>query len=68
MKDQEMLSNFPQSNTIEAPSKSRTKSPKRINKQCNVHWSTYSNKIESMNSEADHIIANLNLDDIKYIC
>ena len=49
------------------PSTSRTKSPKRIYKQCNGQGLTKSlnrsYSIESMDSETDH----LNLDDIKYI-
>ena len=53
------------------PSTSRTKSPKRIYKQCNAQGSTKSlnipYNIESMDIETDNVIANLNLIDKKYI-
>ena len=48
------------------PSTSRTKSPIRINKQCHAQGTTKcrnrSYRLESMDCETDHIVANLNLD------
>ena len=48
------------------PSTSRTKSSLRMNKQCNAQGSTKSlqrsYRIESMDSDADPIVANLNIE------
>ena len=48
------------------PSLSKTKSPIRMNKQCNSQGLTKSLQrfycIESMNSDTDHIVANLTLE------
>ena len=50
------------------PSASRTKSPIRMNKQCNAQGLTKTQQrsysIESMDSDIDHIVANLNLEDV----
>ena len=50
------------------PSTSRTKSPIRKNKQCNAQGLTKSLQrsycIESMDSDTDHVVANLNLKDM----
>ena len=50
------------------PLTSRVKSPIRINKQCNAHGSTKplqrSYCTESIDSDTDYIVANLNLEEI----
>ena len=50
------------------PTTSRIKSPIRMNKQCNAQGLTKSLQrsynIESMNSDTDYVVTNLNLEDI----
>ena len=59
---------LPLAKFVTAPSTSRTKSPIRRNKQYNSQRLTKSLQrsysIESMDCDTDHIIANLNLEDI----
>ena len=68
MKDQEAHSHCPQPKFDAVPSVSRTKSPIRMNKQCNAQGLTKSLQrtysIESMDSDSDCKVANLNLEDI----
>ena len=68
MKDQEVHSNYPHPNSKQSPSTSRTKSSIRMNKQCNAQGSTKflqrSYSIESVDSDTDHVVASLNLEEM----
>ena len=60
MKDRESHLNCPQPNSTDF-SVSKIKSPKRINKQCNIQGSTKSlNTVKIMDIEIENIIANFN--------
>ena len=68
MKDREAHSNCPQPKSIQSPSTLRTKSPIRMNKQCNDQGSTKplqgSYDIENTDSDTDRRVNSLNREEI----